>query len=146
MKWLVAMLGLVISATSMALTITPADAVKDTTGMVDGICAVSCPRISVSSDPKATYEVLQLRKVGAHHAELTTRRKGQSGVSYAKRLYDCKRGYFKYLGSGDTLEEMKKAKPDARMTGVEDGSIASETGGYACQQLGLLADPLRPGR
>ncbi|EID64666.1 hypothetical protein ECW26_48270 [Escherichia coli W26] len=39
----------------------------------------------------------------------------------------------KYLGSGETLEQMKNSKPDPKMGGIVSGSIADYVGREACK-------------
>ena len=86
----------------------------------------------IPSDPKATYEVLE--KTGKGNRRLiTTKRTGPSGTSYSKREYDCKTAKFRYIGTGDTLQEMQSSKPDSKMSIAVDESIASYIGGIACE-------------
>jgi hypothetical protein len=87
--------------------------------------------LRVPSDSKATYYILEKGGKG-HMRTIVTKRVGPSGTSYSKRLFDCNQGTVKYLGTGDTLAQMNAGKPDAKMTPVADGSIASYVGGAAC--------------
>lgn len=86
----------------------------------------------IPSDPKATYEVLEKTGKGKKRV-ITTKRTGPSGVSYSKREYDCELAKVRYIGTGDTLQEMQSSKPDGKLTGIVDGSIASYIGGVACE-------------
>ena len=93
-------------------------------------------RIHVPTDPKAEYTVVGLKNVGGGTAEITTRRDGPSGTSYAKRLVDCGRMRFKYLGEGDTLEELNRSKPSPNMGPLVTGSISYHLSTYACRAIG----------
>lgn len=64
---------------------------------------------------------------------LTTKRVGSSGTNYSKRLFDCKAGLTKYLGTGDTIDEMNKSMPDPQMSELVQGSIAFYQWKYACK-------------
>ena len=86
----------------------------------------------IPSDSKATYEVLEKTGKGKKRI-ITTKRTGPSGTSYSKREYDCELAKVRYIGTGDTLQEMQSSKPDSKLTGIVDGSIASYIGGVACE-------------
>lgn len=88
-------------------------------------------QLPIPSDPKAKYFVLE--KGGTkNNPTLVTKRVGPSGTSYAKRIFDCTARTTKYLGDGDTLEEMKKSKPSPNMGPLVEGSIAWHQWRYAC--------------
>lgn len=59
-------------------------------------------QLSVPSDPKAQYFVLEKGGKGAERT-IVTKRVGPSGISYSKRLYNCKNRTVKYLGTGDSM-------------------------------------------
>ena len=89
--------------------------------------------LAVPTDTKATYTVLE---VGGKFPDRTivTKRVGPSGTSYSKRLYNCNNSTVKYLGSGDTLADMAKSKPDPRMGPIVPRSIADYVGKRACKR------------
>ena len=88
--------------------------------------------MAVPSDAKAQYFVLE--KGGkATERTIVIKRVGSSGTSFSKRLYNCDDSTVKYLGTGDTLLEMAKSRPDPRMAPIVDGSIASYVGVEACR-------------
>lgn len=89
--------------------------------------------LTIPSDVKAQYFVLDRGGTKAHPT-LTTKRVGPSGISYSKRIFDCSVGTVKYLGSGDTLDEVKRSKPDPKMSPLVEGSIAWHQWRYACGQ------------
>lgn len=64
---------------------------------------------------------------------IVTKRVGSSGVTYSKRLYDCKNNTVKYLGTGNSIEAMNKSKEDAKMSPILNGSIAYEIGLIICK-------------
>lgn len=89
-------------------------------------------KIQIPSDSKATYTVLEKGSRGELRT-ITTKREGVSGVSYSERLYDCTKGLVKYLGTGDTIEQMKSSAADPNMVPVVDQSIAFYIGKEACK-------------
>jgi hypothetical protein len=89
--------------------------------------------VLVPSDPKAKYYVLE--KGGTeNNPTLTTKRVGASGTSFSKRVFDCKANTFKYLGDGDTIEEMNRSKPGEKMSPLVEGSIAWHLWKHACRK------------
>jgi hypothetical protein len=110
MKICFAILGLVISASALAAEIP----------------------LSVPSDPKARFFVLEKGGKGAERT-IVTKRVGPSGTSYSKRLYNCTNSTVKYLGSGDSLGEMASSRADRNMAPIVQGSIAYFVGVEACK-------------
>jgi hypothetical protein len=98
--------------------------------------AANPARIDVPTDLKAKYTVVDVKRVGGGKAEITTRRDGPSGTSYAKRLVDCGSMRFKYLGEGDTMEELSRSKPSPNMGPLVTGSISYHVSMYACRTIG----------
>ena len=88
--------------------------------------------VYVPTDTKASYTILDKTRDGSM-ATITTERKGPSGTSYSKRLYDCTAGTVKYLGDGETIEQMNNSAPDPNMAPRVDRSIACYIGQKACQ-------------
>lgn len=87
---------------------------------------------TVPTDSKASYTVLEKTRSG-DMATITTKREGPSGMSYSKRLYDCKASTVKYLGSGDTIKQMNNSAADPNMAPIIDRSIAYYVGQKACR-------------
>lgn len=87
----------------------------------------------VPTDAKAKYAVLE---IGGKFPDRTivTKRVGSSGTSYSKRLYNCSDNTVKYLGTGDTLAEVARSKPDPKMAPVVSQSIAEYVGREACKR------------
>ncbi len=98
--------------------------------------AADLVRVHVPTDPNARYTVVEVRKLGAGKAEITTKRDGPSGTSYARRLVDCPSKRFRYLGEGDTLEEMESSRPSPNMALLVAGSISYHVSRYACRAVG----------
>lgn len=94
--------------------------------------AVSATTISIPTDSKAKYTIID-KSLNGSMATITTMREGPSGTSYSQRLYDCTSWTVKYLGDGDTLEQMKASKPDEGMSPIVDNSIAYYIGQRACK-------------
>lgn len=88
--------------------------------------------INVSSDPSATYYLLQKEKQPDGLVTITSKRVGSSGESYSKRLYDCNANEVKYLGTGATKQEMEQSQPDPNMAPIVPGSIADNISRHAC--------------
>ncbi|WP_413578571.1 zinc ribbon domain-containing protein [Bdellovibrio sp. HCB290] len=95
---------------------TPVESAKEGTSSKQGKAVV------IPTDSKATYEYLE---IGGSKTKptLLIKRTGPSGVSYAKRLFNCVDETTKYLGEGDTLEEIKTSKPDKDMGPIIRDSI-----------------------
>lgn len=87
--------------------------------------------INVPSDPKGVFTVLDIGKKG-DLVTITTKRVGSSGTAYSQRAYDCNMRKVMYLGSGETLEQMKSSKPDDHLSPIFEGSIADYVGREAC--------------
>jgi hypothetical protein len=88
--------------------------------------------LHVPSDSKATYTILA-RDTSGNERTITTKRVGSSGTSYSRRLYNCADRTVKYLGSGETLDQMRASQPDPRMGSIVKGSIADYVGAEACR-------------
>ena len=101
--------------------------------------------ISIPTDPSAKYTLVEVVRRPDNLVEVTSRRDGKSGTSYAKRLVDCENARFVYLGDGDTVEEMREnenmwkeraaseGKPFPDMAGLTPGSISTYVSEYGCR-------------
>lgn len=89
--------------------------------------------LHVPSDPNAVYTVLNTGIKG-NLVTITTKRVGSSGTTYSQRAYDCSLGKVMYLGSGETIEQMKSSKPDDHLSPIFEGSIADYVGAEACKK------------
>lgn len=89
-------------------------------------------RIPVPSDLHAKYFLIS-REGTKDKPIITTMRVGTSGTSYSKRIFDCVRGTGKYLGDGDTIEQMNASKPQPYMYEMTAYSISYYVYKYACQ-------------
>ena len=78
--------------------------------------------LAIPTDAKARYLVLEVGGTWPSRTIVTTR-VGPSGTSYSKRLYDCASYTAKYLGTGDSLAEMSRSRPDPRMAPIVPESI-----------------------
>jgi hypothetical protein len=93
--------------------------------------AITAGSIRIPTDASATYAVIA--KGGTKKLPtLTTRREGSSGVTFAKRRFDCSAHTFMYLGEGDTLEEAERGRPDPKMSELTEGSISDYWWHYVC--------------
>lgn len=95
--------------------------------------ALSAPyQIQIPTDSKATYTVLEKGSQG-NLRTIVTKREGTYGTTFSQRIYNCDSNEVKYLGSGDSLEEMKNAKADPSMAPIVNQSIAYYVGREACK-------------
>ncbi len=101
--------------------------------LVSGNTSAQTPyEFRVPTDTKATYYGLEL--TGDYPMRtIVTKRVGPSGITFSKRLYDCKAWKVKYLGTGDSLEAMKNSAPDPKMAPIVSQSIADFVGQIACR-------------
>lgn len=88
--------------------------------------------LSVPSDTKAQYFVLE-RDTKGNERKITTKRVGPSGIGYSQRLVNCSAGTSKYLGDGETREEMKESRPEGEMTQLTQGSVSFYVAKAACK-------------
>lgn len=90
-------------------------------------------RIFIPSDSKANYSVVS-QEGPASMPILTTKRFGSSGISFSRRVFDCKNRKTRYLATGDTLIQMERSSPDPNFSPVVNGSIAYYQYLYACKK------------
>lgn len=88
-------------------------------------------KISIPTDSKADYTVIS-KGESEGLKTITTKRVGSSGESYSERAYDCAAMTVKYVGSGETLEQMKSSPADRSMSPITPESIADYVGREAC--------------
>lgn len=84
--------------------------------------------LPIPSDSKAQYFVLE-RGGSKKMPTMVTKR---VGISYSKRIFDCEAGTVKYLGTGDSLEEMAASKPGPYMAPLVEGSTAFYQWRHVC--------------
>ena len=89
--------------------------------MLTAAAAAETP-LSVPSDPKAKYYVLE-RDRGGDWQKLLTRRVGPSGVKYAERTFDCRARTVPYFVEADNLQALRSAKPDRTNVPIVNGSV-----------------------
>ena len=89
--------------------------------------------LDVPSDAKAQYFVLE--KGGTpERPTILTKRVGSSGTSFSRREIDCVAQSVRYLGTGDTREQMNASTPDASMAPIVPGAIADYVAKEACRR------------
>jgi len=94
----------------------------------------STEELNIPSDPAASYTVIGVSRIDRRRVTIDTKRVGSSGVTYSRRLVDCESRKLKYLGTGDTYEEMLIERPDENMSDVIYGSIAYYVLERACRE------------
>ena len=87
--------------------------------------------IPVPSDPGATYGLINVAEAEGGLIEVTTVRRGPSGVSYARRLVDCAEMTFTYTGDSDSAD-LPQVEDPAPMSALVSGSISDHVATYAC--------------
>lgn len=88
--------------------------------------------LNVPADPTAQHFLV--KKGGTGVARLiVTKRVGPEGISFAKRLYNCKENTVKFLGSAGSVEEIAATKPDSKIEAIAAGSIDFFIGAEACK-------------
>ncbi|EIV6183939.1 hypothetical protein L9H89_003680 [Klebsiella aerogenes] len=87
--------------------------------------------MKIPSDPKGTYTILE-KDMNGSMATIVTKREGPAGTTYSKRLYDCSSWTVKYLGTGESLEQMNSSEADKGMSPIGDETIAYYVGRRAC--------------
>ncbi len=98
--------------------------------------------ISVPSDQKATYEVVELTSKPNGHGFILTKRTGSSGASFSLRECACGTNTFRYLGNGDTEQQARRVQSPpsqfAILIGKSGGmgSISFYVCEHACGRLG----------
>jgi hypothetical protein len=88
--------------------------------------------IAVPSDPRATYQLLEWRRMPNGHREAMTRRDGPSGITFARREIDCEGMRFRYLGEGDTVEEARLHSASPEMGDLTPESISTYVSRFVC--------------
>jgi hypothetical protein len=106
------------------------------------ITAVQPPMIKlvwVPSDPGASYAMVDLAHSGDGLIDVSTRRIGKSGTSFAKRRTNCRTWWFRYMVSdADTYAELIAARDSASDLGpLVEGSISTNVADQACREAGL---------
>lgn len=101
-------------------------------------------RLRVASDPNARYELISLDGSSNKRIIVTSRFSRKTlETTYSSRQVNCDDMTFRYLGSGDTIEQMQKSPADKFMSPLVPGSISSEISLLACKNVGYktLKDP-----
>lgn len=88
--------------------------------------------VNVPADENAQYFVLEKSGSDAERI-IVTKRVGPRGTTYSKRLYNCTESTVKYLGTGDSLEEMAASEADLNMEPIAPGTIGYYVGVEACK-------------
>lgn len=98
---------------------------------VASFSSIAAEQMKIPTDPKANYTIIEKDKNGSM-ATIVTKREGPAGITYSKRLYDCSAWKVKYLGSGETLEQMRSSQEDPGMSRIGEETIADYVGRRAC--------------
>ncbi|MDR5652153.1 hypothetical protein [Ruixingdingia sedimenti] len=104
------------------------------TGPAAALATAAVPaerEIHVPSDAQARYVVYDLTRRDDGMVEVSTRREGKSGTSYAVRLVQCAPLRFAYLAEGETREGLVRI-PAPELSDLVAGSISDVVSRYAC--------------
>jgi hypothetical protein len=63
---------------------------------------------------------------------LTRQVRPNQTTHYIKRWFDCKNWTMKFLGEGDSLEELKNSPPDPDTTAIAEGTINDQLAKHVC--------------
>ena len=88
--------------------------------------------LRVPSDPKAVFRVLSVRGTWPMR-QIVTRRESPSGLTFSEREVDCGENRIRYLGSGESPEEMRRNRHDDPFGPIVEESIAWYVAREACQ-------------
>ncbi|MDA8708490.1 hypothetical protein N9M10_03870 [Hellea sp.] len=106
-----------------------------TVGLSHDVVAQSAvgKNIKVKADPKAKYTVVnKIVRNSSGNLEIVTKRTSSYGDSYSKREVSCSNMTFRYLGDGDTIEQMKNSTPSPNMSSLVRGSSSDVISRFAC--------------
>lgn len=110
---------------------------------------ISAKKLHVPSDPNANYYLLESIPVG-NNLSIVTRRLGPSGESFSKREIDCKNTRFRYLGDGNSIEEMNAPYDVKSMRLAKKGDIYTKMSydilNDVCPQNVVTASNKSPGK
>jgi hypothetical protein len=101
------------------------------TGASRDATAQTVEQISVPSDPKARYFVTKIDAHAAGMIEISTRREGPSGTSFAIRQVKCEPLRFAYIAEGDSETNLVRDSTPV-FSKLVDGSISDVVARYAC--------------
>lgn len=85
----------------------------------------------IPSDPTGTYFNLEINGSGRMRT-IVTKREGKLGTSFSKREINCADRTFRYLGTADSLQELKTARVDEKMSPLTEGSVSTYVSEQAC--------------
>jgi len=91
--------------------------------------------ISAPSDPGASYRILRINKRANGNLEVLSRRDGPSSTSFARREISCGTYTYRYLGEGDTREEVApNSQNPGKMSQLTGTSASSDVANAACRK------------
>jgi hypothetical protein len=98
---------------------------------------------NIPSDPNGKYEFLRIKQMDNGNVLVVTKRYGKiteidnDGISFTAREINCKNSTFRYIGEGDTIEEMtaNRIHASSTMAPLTEKSISSYIAGYSCEKF-----------
>jgi hypothetical protein len=88
--------------------------------------------IEINTDIKGKYYIVEKTGTSNNPVLVTKQVRPNATTHYIKRWFDCKNQTVRYLGEGDTLEELNKAAPEPDSTAIEEGSIPDQLAKHVC--------------
>ncbi len=89
--------------------------------------------IRVLKDPNTVYEEIGRRDLSGGIVEITTRRTGSQGTTYARREISCRDWTFRYTGNAPTPEELAGIYVNSPFVPLEHGSVSGYIALYVCR-------------
>ena len=89
--------------------------------------------LNIKTDVKGQYFLVEKTSRAKLVTLLVKRFTVQRSV-YVKREFDCAANTVRYLGSGESMDEMEKDKADAKVYPIKKGSILDQLAVYACSR------------
>ena len=89
--------------------------------------------ISVPSDPKAEYTLIEKSMNGANPVLIAKRHTDISGTSYSKNEFDCSSSKYRPIADSEDLESIRNNQSSVDMVDLVPGSIKYWQWVYACK-------------
>lgn len=94
-------------------------------------CLADTVGFAVPADTAARYEVIE-RAGDGQLRTIVVKRVSPGHVWYAKREFDCSMLTTRYIGGGETPDEMKESRAEPRLGAIPRGSVAFYLEKAAC--------------
>ena len=99
--------------------------------------------IDIKTDLEGQYFLVEQGGT-AEKPTMLVKRAAEGYNHFVKREFDCAARTVRYLGEGESLEELKAAQPDKVANPIKKGTIAYQLWQYACGENGTETKPSVP--